>query len=727
MSSGQQSSGKDMSLGTRLRTKSQNVTSSLRNSLQMDNSSSRGVGNQMTSATTTPTNSQLQQSEQPTRARVISQYFAIDKPSVQSGSEDLSKSPPKDGIGQFSDPKSSAHAPKISVAEVNMEQLSSSSTQAILSPLVVVDMSQVGLSTRPDVHVRKDNIDRSNWTAMAMRRHPEVLEMYERLRPLHRATSFGRLYNAGTTEVKETLSRNTVYQLIMQHLQFEGMRMSRAQIEDETKIKYANIDLPESRLVTLLRMAIKDVDRVFDLVLSPDEDVHEDREVEISKHLHGLGVMKKDEDDDVDIWDEPDCEGKNITFEPVSNTVEDSREIRTASLNKLVERLTAEKNADSNFVKTFIMTYRSFTTPEKLLYKLLRRYRVPCDSDLSADDRQAWDREVQRPIQLRVCSVLKMWLESNMYDLDKKCYDVLNHFVDTILVKDGYANISKQLSVLLSKKADSTSQQRDYRGLLSSPEPKVPKNVFSPTLEYTDVDEEEIARQLTLVDFALFAAIQPSELLNQAWTKPKLKHRCPNLLRLIQRFNDLSAWVASSILQESKVKARCRIMARFIKITEHLHALRNYHTLMAINSGFNFSGVYRLKFTKELLPRQQLETLQFNEKLLSTDGSSKAYRTAIRTAEKPAIPIIGIHLTDLVFIEEGNPDTIDSLINFSKCKLVHKTIEELRHYRETPYNFVPVIQIQNLFSNFPPRLDDQSLHQLSLVLEPRGAERHLIA
>lgn len=72
---------------------------------------------------------------------------------------------------------------------------------------------------------------------MAMRRHPEVLEMYERLRPLHRATSFGRLYNAGTTEVKETLSRNTVYQLIMQHLQFEGMRMSRAQIEDETKIK----------------------------------------------------------------------------------------------------------------------------------------------------------------------------------------------------------------------------------------------------------------------------------------------------------------------------------------------------------------------------------------------------------------------------------------------------------------------------------------------------------
>ncbi len=42
--------------------------------------------------------------------------------------------------------------------------------------------------------------------------------------------------------------------------------------------------------------------------------------------------------------------------------------------------------------------------------------------------------------------------------------------------------------------------------------------------------------------------LQPIELLNQAWTKPKLQHKAPNLLARIHRFNDVSSWVASTIL-----------------------------------------------------------------------------------------------------------------------------------------------------------------------------------
>jgi len=40
------------------------------------------------------------------------------------------------------------------------------------------------------------------------------------------------------------------------------------------------------------------------------------------------------------------------------------------------------------------------------------------------------------------------------------------------------------------------------------PEPKVPKNIFSPLLTLADVDEEEIARQLTLLDFEMYNLIQ---------------------------------------------------------------------------------------------------------------------------------------------------------------------------------------------------------------------------
>jgi len=41
-------------------------------------------------------------------------------------------------------------------------------------------------------------------------------------------------------------------------------------------------------------------------------------------------------------------------------------------------------------------------------------------------------------------------------------------------------------------------------------EPKLPKGVslFSPTITIKDVPEEEVARQLTLMDFGIYAAIQ---------------------------------------------------------------------------------------------------------------------------------------------------------------------------------------------------------------------------
>ncbi len=41
----------------------------------------------------------------------------------------------------------------------------------------------------------------------------------------------------------------------------------------------------------------------------------------------------------------------------------------------------------------------------------------------------------------------------------------------------------------------------------SAPEPRVPKNIFSPSLSLDDVDEEEIARQLTIIQYQLYAAI----------------------------------------------------------------------------------------------------------------------------------------------------------------------------------------------------------------------------
>jgi hypothetical protein len=59
-----------------------------------------------------------------------------------------------------------------------------------------------------------------------------------------------------------------------------------------------------------------------------------------------------------------------------------------------------------------------------------------------------------------------------------------------------------------------------------------------------------------------------SELLNQSWNKPKLRHRSPNVIRMINRFNDVSHWVVTSILRVEKIRDRVRTMVKLVRVAD---------------------------------------------------------------------------------------------------------------------------------------------------------------
>lgn len=63
------------------------------------------------------------------------------------------------------------------------------------------------------------------------------------------------------------------------------------------------------------------------------------------------------------------------------------------------------------------MTYRTFTTPQHLVRKLVQRYLVPRDlfSNMSDSDFKV---TIEHPIQLRVVKILKQLIDSHWYDLD---------------------------------------------------------------------------------------------------------------------------------------------------------------------------------------------------------------------------------------------------------------------------------------------------------------------
>eukprot|EP01132_Coremiostelium_polycephalum_P006602 gene6602-8171_t len=205
-----------------------------------------------------------------------------------------------------------------------------------------------------------------------------------------------------------------------------------------------------------------------------------------------------------------------------------------------------------------------------------------------------------------------------------------------------------------------------------------------------DAPAKEIAKALTAVDYSIFICIETQEFMNGAWGKPNMKSKAPNITKMISRFNEISMNVIQSILNEEKLKDRCKVMARFIKIAKHLHQLRNYNSLMAIYAGISHSSIIRLKWTRKILPKTHQKTLQDLEKLMESDENFKNYRNELKTITTPCIPFLGLVLSDMTFIQDGNPDFIGVdvnswNINVTKLKLIYNSIKQIQLFQKIPY------------------------------------------
>lgn len=89
----------------------------------------------------------------------------------------------------------------------------------------------------------------------------------------------------------------------------------------------------------------------------------------------------------------------------------------------------------------------------------------------------------------------------------------------------------------------------------------------------------------------------------------------------------------------------------------------------------------------------------------------------------PCIPFLGVYLTDLTFIELGNPDFLKKshYINFSKRFKVYKLIKECLDYQKMNYDLQVVLPIFQFFVDLDSQTftSEDLLYGLSLELEPK--------
>eukprot|EP00297_Palpitomonas_bilix_P009875 CAMPEP_0113890886 /NCGR_PEP_ID=MMETSP0780_2-20120614/14421_1 /TAXON_ID=652834 /ORGANISM="Palpitomonas bilix" /LENGTH=279 /DNA_ID=CAMNT_0000880385 /DNA_START=121 /DNA_END=960 /DNA_ORIENTATION=- /assembly_acc=CAM_ASM_000599 len=262
--------------------------------------------------------------------------------------------------------------------------------------------------------------------------------------------------------------------------------------------------------------------------------------------------------------------------------------------------------------------------------------------------------------------------------------------------------------------------------------PSALKRALSPSL--LQRDPVEVARQLTLLDHSLFSSIHPRELLSQRWVKAEKERASPNVLAMITRFNVVSKWVSSEVVRVGEVGKRAAVVKKFIAIAKECRALNNFNGTLSITTGLSASPVHRLKKTWQELGKAKKDYDELQQ-LLSREGNFKALRNALRQASQPCCPYLGMFLTDLTFIEEGNPSVVDGRgrgvvgggsedvvehVNFFKLDLLAGVLEGIRQYQSTPYRLKPLLKMQALLLPLHHRImEEEEMFKLSMQAEPR--------
>ncbi len=138
-----------------------------------------------------------------------------------------------------------------------------------------------------------------------------------------------------------------------------------------------------------------------------------------------------------------------------------------------------------------------------------------------------------------------------------------------------------------------------------------------------------------------------------------------------------------------------------------------------------------------------MDKLSSLKELFATNSQYKSYRRVTQECKEPIIPylgrqmhknlkqimfvvayvILGIHLVDLTFIDDGNSDLVDKLINVWKLLLISKhlhSIVEMQHFTADFDEVKEITQFIELdMATLYSQSSDDQLFKRSLELQPR--------
>uniref|UniRef100_G3UYC3 RAS guanyl-releasing protein 1 n=1 Tax=Mus musculus TaxID=10090 RepID=G3UYC3_MOUSE len=378
-----------------------------------------------------------------------------------------------------------------------------------------------------------------------------------------------------------------------------------------------------------------------------------------------------------------------------------------ASLDDLIDSCIQSFDADGNLcrnnqlLQVMLTMHRIIISSAELLQKVMNLYKDALEKNSPG-------------VCLKICYFVRYWITEFwiMFKMDASLTSTMEEFQD--LVK---ANGEETHCHLI----DTTQiNSRDWSRKLTQRIKSNTSKKRKVSLLFDHLEPEELSEHLTYLEFKSFRRISFSDYQNY------LVNSCvkenPTMERSIALCNGISQWVQLMVLSRPTPQLRAEVFIKFIHVAQKLHQLQNFNTLMAVIGGLCHSSISRLKETSSHVPHEINKVLGEMTELLSSCRNYDNYRRAYGECTHFKIPILGVHLKDLISLYEAMPDYLeDGKVNVQKLLALYNHINELVQLQEMA---PPLDANKDLVHLLTLSLDlyytEDEIYELSYAREPRN-------
>nr|XP_048295541.1 RAS guanyl-releasing protein 4 isoform X3 [Myodes glareolus] len=283
-------------------------------------------------------------------------------------------------------------------------------------------------------------------------------------------------------------------------------------------------------------------------------------------------------------------------------------------------------------------------------------------------------KDAQELRQLQICYLVRYWLTHDPEAVHQEPHleEVIGRF---------WATVAREGNLTQRSLGDASN-------LLSPRGPGPPPPMSSPglgkkrkvSLLFDHLETEELAQHLTYLEFRAFQAITPQDL--RGYVLQGSVRGCPALEGSVGLSNSVSRWVQVMVLSRPGPAQRAQVLDKFIHVAQAL--------------------------------------LELTE-LLASHNNYACYRRTWASCTGFRLPILGVHLKDLVSLYEAHPDRLpDGRLHLPKLNSLYLRLQELATLQG---QHPPCSASEDLLHLLTLSLDlfytEDEIYELSYAREPR--------